>query len=110
MDDERARELLAQHRERIERTLANAAGPEDGELDKQPVDAETGLHDEEVEAGLAEDSRWKLAAIERAEQRLKEGTYGISIESGEPIPDERLETIPWAERTAQEQEHHESHR
>ena len=32
------------------------------------------------------------------------GAYGLSIESGEPIPAERLEAIPWAERTAAEEE------
>ena len=41
--------------------------------------------------------------MERAERRLAEGSYGRSIESGEPIPDERLEAVPWAERTVEEQ-------
>ena len=31
------------------------------------------------------------------------GTYGLSVDSGEPIPDDRLEAIPWAERTVEEQ-------
>jgi DnaK suppressor protein len=44
-----------------------------------------------------------LAAVVRAEQRLAAGTYGLSIESGEPIPDARLEAVPTAERTAAEQ-------
>jgi DnaK suppressor protein len=44
-----------------------------------------------------------LAAAERAEQRLAAGTYGLSLESGEPIPDERLEAMPTAERTVEEQ-------
>jgi DnaK suppressor protein len=44
-----------------------------------------------------------MAAVERAEERLAAGTYGLSIESGEPIPDERLEAVPTAERTAEEQ-------
>ncbi len=39
----------------------------------------------------------------RVEARLEAGTYGISIESGEPIPAERLEAIPTAERTAEEE-------
>jgi DnaK suppressor protein len=101
---------LAQHRERIERALAGRTRTEDGEPDEQPVDGDTSLHDEEVEGGVAEDLRETLAAIGRAEKRLEQGTYGISIESGEPIPDARLETIPWAERTADEQRHHELHR
>ena len=53
--------------------------------------------------GLADDLREELAAVERAEARLAAGTYGVSIESGEPIPDERLEALPTAERTAAEE-------
>jgi DnaK suppressor protein len=49
----------------------------------------------------------ELEAIERAERRVDEGTYGISVDSGEPIPDARLEAVPWAERTAQEQSRYE---
>jgi DnaK suppressor protein len=41
--------------------------------------------------------------VDRAEARLAAGTYGISIESGKAIPDERLEAIPTAERTAEEE-------
>ena len=41
--------------------------------------------------------------MERAEKRLADGSYGISIVSGEPISDRRLERLPAAERTAEEQ-------
>ena len=51
-------------------------------------------------ADLAE----QLAAVERAEQRLMAGTYGLSVESGRPSPDKRLEAVPTAERTVDEQE------
>jgi DnaK suppressor protein len=46
----------------------------------------------------------ELAALERAEARLEAGTYGLSIESGKPIPDGRLEALPTAERTVEEEE------
>ena len=39
---------------------------------------------------------------ERAEQRLDDGTYGRSIRSGDPIPDERLRADPAAELTVEE--------
>ena len=91
MDAERARELLAQERERIERTLAGLAH------------TDTGEEADELDAGLAEGLRQELEAVERAEARLDAGTYGVSIESGEPIPDERLEALPTAERTAEEE-------
>jgi DnaK suppressor protein len=41
--------------------------------------------------------------VERAEKRLEAGTYGLSVESGLPIPDERLEAYPTAERTVEEE-------
>ncbi len=63
----------------------------------------TDLYQDEFDEGLADDLREDLAAVERAEARLAAGTYGLSVESGDPIPDERLEALPTAERTAEEE-------
>jgi len=41
-------------------------------------------------------------ALERAEARLAAGSYGRSVRSGRPIPDERLEADPLAELTVEE--------
>lgn len=40
----------------------------------------------------------KLHDVERALEKLDEGTYGACDVCGEPIGDERLEAIPWAVR------------
>jgi DnaK suppressor protein len=108
MEEARARELLASERQRIEAALADLTEREDEEelshLDQHSADDAQFLADNEVEEGLAERLREELEAVERAEARLDEGSYGLSVESGEPIPDGRLEAIPWAERTAPEQE------
>jgi DnaK suppressor protein len=109
MDSERARELLARERARIERALADARGREADE-DPDPyeaADVAPDLFEAELGEGLAERLTEELEAVERAERRLAEGTYGLSVESGEPIPDGRLEVIPWAERTAEEQSRYE---
>ena len=45
----------------------------------------------------------ELEAVDRAVKRVEDGTYGLSVESGEPIPDARLEAVPHAERTVEEQ-------
>ncbi len=58
---------------------------------------------DELDEGLRADLLEQLAAVERAEARLEAGTYGLSIESSEPIPDERLEARPTAELTAEEE-------
>jgi DnaK suppressor protein len=107
VDPERARELLTTERERIERTLTALAAPAEGDelshVDQHLADEGSELTQQETDEGLAVRLREELEAIERAEARLREGTYGLSVESGEPIPDGRLERVPWADRTAEEQ-------
>ena len=105
MDPERARALLAAERERIERALGRLVHQDTGEPadEEDPSNLATDLYQDELDEGLADDLREELAGIERAEARLAAGTYGLSIESGQPIPDERLEALPAAERTADEE-------
>jgi DnaK suppressor protein len=105
MDAERARELLAAERQELERALGHRGREDDGENAgfQEPGNLAADLYLEELDEGLADDLRERLAAVERAEQRLADGTYGLSIESGKPIPDERLEAFPTAERTADEE-------
>ena len=105
MDLERARELLAAERARIERALARLGHQDTGEPNDEidPANLSADLYQDELDQGLAERLRQELEAVERAEARLADGTYGFSIESGKPIPDERLEALPTAERTADEE-------
>ena len=108
MDPQRAKEMLSRERERIESELRALRGDRgaDGELagvDQHNADAGTELFDNERDQSVIERLERELEAIARAEQRVEEGTYGVSVESGDPIPDGRLEAIPWAERTADEQ-------
>lgn len=56
----------------------------------------------ETDSALVARLRNELAAIQAAEFRLREGTYGISVVSGDAIPDGRLELIPWADRKSDE--------
>ncbi len=112
IDTERARELLERERNRIESTLADAKRVRQSMIDEidtstDPDDDAEQIEEEEVDNALAAQLRAELEAVERAEQRLEAGTYGFSIDSGEPIVAERLERIPWAERTAEEQERYE---
>jgi DnaK suppressor protein len=105
MEVERAQELLAAERREIEHALRHRAHEDDGEDAgwQEPANLATNLYLDELDEGLADELRDRLNALERAEQRLATGTYGLSIESGTPIPDERLEAVPTAERTADEE-------
>ncbi len=105
MDERHARELLEAERARVESALADLVRTDvDDDSDStDPGGAAPELLEAEIDEGLADRLKDELEAIERAERRLAEGTYGLSVQSGQPIPDARLEAIPWAERTAEEQ-------
>jgi DnaK suppressor protein len=105
MDADRAAELLQAERRRIERALARLGAEDDGEPadEYDPANLAADLYQDEYDEGREADLRNQLAAVERAEERLAAGTYGLSLESGAPIPDERLEVVPTAELTADEE-------
>jgi DnaK suppressor protein len=109
MDSERARSLLITERDEVQGLLkdAEAAGQEDRVAEVNSESGDTGdaaqpLTAEGMDDAIAESLRSRLDAIERALHRLDEGTYGRSVRSGEPIPDERLEADPAAELTIEE--------
>jgi len=104
MELERARSLLDAERAQVHQLLADLgkARTDDHEAERdatypaQPL-AQQGV-DDAVAAGLQD----RLAALDRALQRVEEGSYGRSVRSGAPIPDERLEADPAAELTVRE--------
>ena len=109
MDQDRARSLLIAERDEVQGLLKDTetAGQEDrqSEVDSEAGDtgdAAQSLTAEGEDDAIAESLRNRLDAIERALGRLDDGTYGRSIRSGEPIPDERLEADPAAELTIEE--------
>ena len=109
MNDTRARHIVGAERARLESMLAGVTGDirADGRAQSQQTgeysEAGTTVESETVSLTLAADLRNQLAGVARAEQRIEVGSYGRSVESGSPIPDERLEVEPLAERTVEEQ-------
>jgi DnaK suppressor protein len=102
MDQAHARELLGGERARLERLLAaGVETPDPVDLGDEVDDADWRTAEQ---TGLAVNQllRARLAALERAEARLAAGSYGRSVRSGRPIPDERLEADPLAELTVEE--------
>jgi DnaK suppressor protein len=102
MDQTRARALLAGERARLQRLLQAATGdPQAAELGDEVDDADRRNAEQ---TGMAVDQllRARWAALQRAEARLAAGSYGRSVRSGQPIPDQRLEADPLAELTVQE--------
>ncbi len=109
MDEQRARELLGAERARVERLLeATEAAQRMDDVDEttvgDEVDSAQRLTAEGMDQAFLRDLHDRLDALDRAEQRLEDGTYGRSIRSGVPLPDERLEADPAAELTVEEAE------
>ena len=109
MNESRGQELIAGERVRIQAALRDltgdvrATGPLERQQTGEAYEEGADLQMEGVDMALVDDLRQQLAAVGRAEERLAAGTYGRSVVSGTPIPDERLEADPLAERTIEEQ-------
>jgi DnaK suppressor protein len=67
-------------------------------------DMSQSLFTREVDATVERQVERRLEHVERALQKIQEGTYGLSDDSGEPIPRGRLEAVPEAIRTVEEQQ------
>lgn len=107
MDDAEARQLLGAERARVEQLLADIAsgGGDDRDAANEPgdmTDSAEPLTAEAADDAISASLRDRLDAIGRAEQRLDAGSFGRSLRSGLPIPDERLRADPTAELTVEE--------
>jgi DnaK suppressor protein len=73
-------------------------------------DMSQSLYDREVDATLEQTIENRLQYVERALQKIEEGTYGICDDTGEPIPRGRLEAMPEAIYTVEAQQRRERER
>jgi DnaK suppressor protein len=104
MEPERARSLLITERTQVQQLLADlgTARTDDHETERDAAYPAQPLAQQGVDDAVAAGLRDRLAALDRALQRVEDGSYGRSIRSGAPIPPERLEADPAAELTVQE--------
>jgi DnaK suppressor protein len=107
MESAKAQELLDAERLRVERLLAQL--DDDSGDDRDAANAPGDMFDsaepltkEGTDDSVRVELQDRLAAIDRAEQRLEDGSYGLSVRSGQKIPDDRLEIDPAAELTVEE--------
>jgi DnaK suppressor protein len=111
-------EFIAQQKQRLQDLKAELERVRDGLEEDQRFRAEEeedftqhdsgdrsqSLFTREVDATVEQQVERRLENVERALQKIDEGTYGLSDDSGEPIPKGRLEAVPEAVRTVDEQE------
>ena len=107
MDLTAARADLEQVVRESDAAIAALAYHEDDDLDIDEADVSSELAEADREEALAEaaDSRREeaLAAL----KRIEDGTYGICVDCGKPISEERLAFRPEAARCLEDQKRHE---
>lgn len=106
LDIDHFRSLLIEERLRMEDELEQVRNrttdmenglPEEGESgDEDTADLASAMMDKEMDLSVEDDLEDVLTQVDRAFQKIEEGTYGICDVSGEPIPKSRLELIPFA--------------
>ena len=68
----------------------------DVQFDDEGGEGDTMVVERERDLALSAQARQEILDVDAALERIANGTYGYSVESGRPIPRERLEAIPWA--------------
>jgi DnaK suppressor protein len=80
----------------------------DTQLDSGDMSQE--LFTREVDATIGEQVERRIRDVDRALQKVDEGTYGICDDTSEPIPKGRLKAVPEAIRTIEAQQRYERER
>jgi DnaK suppressor protein len=105
----RLRARLVATTQATETDEAEVQGQRAGETGEREDDAQ-GLDALERDGDLVARDLGRLESIDRALKKIEEGTYGLSDESGKPIPRDRLEAVPDALYTLSEEQARESKR
>jgi DnaK suppressor protein len=104
---ERLVELRAELREMaqgMEQDSRERAEDEGDFTEHDSGDMSRSIFTREMDATVGQAMEGRLAFVERALQKIEEGTYGLSDVSGEPIVRGRLEAVPEAIYKVDEQQ------
>ena len=64
--------------------------------DQHIADHASDMVDRELDGGLEENAVGIVRAIDAALARIEDGSYGLCTSCAEPIPEERLDAVPYA--------------
>jgi RNA polymerase-binding protein DksA len=105
VDVEQFQTLLEEERRRVLDAIEYLHKENPGSIEEETEDETTDNHiaetatatlDRQIDYTLEENSEHVLSEIEGALVRIEEGTYGVCVNCGKPIAEERLAAIPWA--------------
>ena len=95
--DERSRYITSATRLKAEAdSLVEEREPGDVQFDEESGEGDTLAVERERDLALSAHARAAVDQIDAALARIDDGTYGICLVSGKPIPRQRLNAIPWA--------------
>jgi DnaK suppressor protein len=123
-NNELDKEFVEKQRERLEELRAELTRMVEGLEEDQQDRAESegdmtendsgdmsqSLFTREMDATVEQTMEKRLESVDRALQKIEEGTYGICDDTGEPIPRGRLEAMPEAIYTVEAQQRRERKR
>lgn len=103
LEDMRQQLIANRDRETGEAAQMSADSYEEHPLSQHMADEATDMHEQELEMGFRERDTWELQQVEHALHLMDAGKYGVDEETGEPIPFERLQLVPYTTRNVQTQ-------
>ncbi len=123
-NNELDKEFVEKQRERLEELRAELVrivegleedqqdrGESEGDMtENDSGDMSQSLFTREMDATVEQTMEKRLESVDRALQKIEEGTYGICDDTGEPIPRGRLEAMPEAIYTVEAQQRRERER
>jgi DnaK suppressor protein len=101
---------LERLRDGLEEDQRQLEDQEDDLSEHDSGDMSHSIFDREMDATVEQTAEKRLHYVERALQKLEEGTYGVCDDTGENIPKGRLEAVPEAIRTVEAQQRFELER
>ena len=107
---EELRDELARMVEGLEEDQQDRAESEGDMTENDSGDMSQSLFTREMDATVEQTMEKRLESVDRALQKIEEGTYGICDDTGEPIPRGRLEAMPEAIYTVEAQQRRERER
>ena len=104
------REKLTRLRDGLDEDEVELEGGGDDFSETDSGDMSQSIFDREMDASVGEGIERRLGEVERALQKIEDGSYGVCVDTGEEIPRGRLEAVPEAIRTVEAQQRFERER
>ena len=68
----------------------------DSEATQDPADMAANAYTKELLVSMSDNDRKLLNLVDEALERIEEGEYGKCAHCGNPLPERRLDAVPWA--------------